>query len=64
MWHPITSVAASRFMDKTKLDEFARVNVDRFHIVNEYGYNEISTWYVDAFIAAAQESGIKRLDSN
>ncbi len=50
MWHKVSEVAKTRNYDVDEFVAFAENDPDRYGIVNEFGYPEVNTWYVDLLI--------------
>ncbi len=50
MWHPVVNVAKSQKLDEKKLANFALQNLNKYSIVTNLGYPEVSTWYVNKLV--------------
>jgi hypothetical protein len=51
MYHSIEYVAEVRRLDPQALTAFALAHEKTYGIVQQYGYPEVSTWYVDKLCA-------------
>lgn len=52
MWHPLTFVAESRFLDKEKFIAFAKQpgNAAKYRLVHAGQGLEVGTWHVDQMV--------------
>lgn len=57
MWHRVDTVVQNYRLDPATVQKVldTKDTRDRFSIVNEFGYDEISTWYVNDFVAEVRK---------
>jgi len=55
MWHKVETVVQNYRLDPVVAAKVIEKNRDRFSIVNEFGWDEISTWYVNDFVAEVRK---------
>lgn len=64
MWHPLKRVAENQRLDVDDFIDFATSNAKLYHLVNEYGYYEVSTFNVDKLIKDFENDRIRRRESS
>lgn len=57
MWHKVDTVVENYRLDPAVAKKVVEKNRDRFSIVNEFGWDEISTWHVNDFVAEVRKEG-------